>query len=101
MVLVYVDNILLTGTDAQSLSDLKNFLTVCFKIKDLGVLKYFLGIEVARSFAQIFITLRKYALDILSDSGNLGMHLAHFLMEWNLKLSPDNGDPLPDPHNYR
>lgn len=55
IVLVYGDDILLAGTDIQSSSDLRTFLANHFKIKDLGVLKYFLGIEVSCSLARIFI----------------------------------------------
>ena len=47
--LVYVDDILITGNDAQCVTDLKKILDTKFGIKDLGVLKYFLGLEVARN----------------------------------------------------
>lgn len=47
--LVYVDDILITGNDAQCVVQLKQLLYTKFGIKDLGVLKYFLGLEVARN----------------------------------------------------
>ena len=47
-VLVYVDDIVLTGNDTQACKDFKTYLHACLSIKDLGPLKYFLGIEVAR-----------------------------------------------------
>lgn len=43
-----------------------------FRIKDLGVLKYFLGMQISRSKKGIFISQRKYALEILKDEVCLG-----------------------------
>ncbi|CAL2256343.1 unnamed protein product [Prunus armeniaca] len=47
---------------------LKKYLSQEFEMKDLGDLKYFLGIEVSRSHGGIFLSQRKYALDLLSDT---------------------------------
>ena len=66
-VLAYVDDILVTDNDLSSIIALKVFLNKRFHIKDLGPLKYFLGIEVARSSCGIFPSQRKYALDILKS----------------------------------
>ena len=70
--LVYVDNILITGNDAQCIADLKELLDAKFRIKDLGALKYFLGLEVARSDKGITLNQRKYALEVLTNSGMMG-----------------------------
>jgi len=61
----------------------------------LGDLKYFLGIEISRSKKGISISQRKYALEILKDSGILGAKPVNFPMEQNTKLS-DAGDLLKD-----
>lgn len=100
-VLVYVDDILIAGNDLTAITDLKFFLADNFKLKDLGTLKYFLGLEVARSSSGIFISQRKYALDILADSGMTGSRPASFPMEQHLKLTPEDGDLLSDPSSYR
>ena len=49
LLVVYVDNIIITGDDKQGIDDLKRYLQNSFRTKDLGKLHYFLGIEVARS----------------------------------------------------
>lgn len=58
VLIVYVDDIVLTGDDIAKMEKLKNSLAKEFEIKDLGELKY-LGIEVARSRHDIFISQRK------------------------------------------
>ena len=54
------------------ISSLKSFLHGQFHTNDLGKLKYFLGVEVMRSKHGIFLSQRKYVLDLLSETGNLG-----------------------------
>jgi hypothetical protein len=72
VLLVYVDDIILVGTDLKEFTRIKTILDTNFKIKDLGILKYFLGLEVAHSEQGITISQRKYCLDLLKDSGLLG-----------------------------
>jgi len=100
-VLIYVDDILLTGNDLEEIQYLKTSLLQKFLIKDLGNLKYFLGIEFSRSRKGIFMSQRKYALDILQDTGLTGARPDKFPMEQNLKLSLTEGEKLNDPSKYR
>lgn len=60
MFLVYVDDVMFARNDLSAISHLKALLDDCFKIKDLGVMKYFLGLEVARSPLGVFVNQRKY-----------------------------------------
>lgn len=79
--LIYVDDILITGNDGNVITSLERFLHIRFRIKDLGDLKFFLGIEVSRSNKGIYISLRKYALNILEDGGMLSAQPVSFPMK--------------------
>lgn len=60
VLLVYVDDIIVTCNKLQPIVDLKAFLHAKFKIKDLGPLKYFFSLEVARSKQGTSLCQRKY-----------------------------------------
>jgi len=62
--LVYVDDIVLTGNDNHAISQIKQNICHHFQTKALDKLRYFLGIEVAQSNNDIVISQRKYPLDI-------------------------------------
>ena len=69
--IVYLDDMIITGDDAKEISRLQEQLSAEFEMKHLGGLKYFLGIEVARSKAGILLSQRKYVLDLLTEVGLL------------------------------
>ena len=98
---VYVDDIVITGNDQDGITDLKQHLFKHFQTKDLGRLKYFLGIEVAQSRSGIVISQRKYALDILEETGMMGCRPIDTPMDPNVKLLPGQGEPLSNPERYR
>ena len=64
---MYVDDISITGSDSKDILSLKYFLHGQFHTKDLGMLKYLLGVEVIRSKQGILLSQRKYVLDMLSE----------------------------------
>ena len=100
-VLVYVDDLILSSNDSAALTTFKAYLSDCFKMKDLGSLKYFLGIEVARSASGLFMCQRKYTLDIISETGLLGAKPSVFLIETNHRLGHVTGPIMEDAASYR
>jgi hypothetical protein len=99
--LVYVDDIVVAGSNLEQIGTIQTFLSSKFKIRALGDLKYFLGLEIARSSKGIMISQRKYTLDLLADAGMLGAKPVKLPMDQNLKLGKDTGKPLPDATIYR
>ena len=65
LLVMYVDDIVITGSDSKCILSLKSFLHNQFNTKDLGMLKYFLGVEVMRSKQGILLSQQKYVLDIV------------------------------------
>jgi hypothetical protein len=99
--LVYVDDIVVASDNSAEVSKFIKLLNDRFQLKDLGQLKYFLGLEIARSELGISVCQRKYALEVLEDSGLLASKPVHFPMEPNVKFSKDSGQILEDPTAYR
>ncbi|KAF2321692.1 hypothetical protein GH714_001519 [Hevea brasiliensis] len=96
-ILVYVDDLIISGSDETAVQRFKDYLNRCFHMKDLGKLKYFLRIEVARNPDGIFLCQHKYALDIISEVGLLAARPANTPLEQNHKLALATGDNINDP----
>ena len=69
LLIVYVDDIIITGSDKEEIQNLEKYLATSFDIKALGMLTYFLGIEVAHSKSGIVLSQHKYILDLLRETG--------------------------------
>ena len=69
--IIYVDDMIIIGNDIEEISRLQGQLASKFEMKNLGGLKYFLEIEVSKSKQGIFLSQRKYVLDLLSKMGLL------------------------------
>jgi hypothetical protein len=98
---IYVDDVILAGTSLTEFTRIKAILDINFCIKDLGELKYFLGLEVAHSKSGIIISQRKYCLDLLRDSGLLGAKPASTPLDTSIKLHNNLGKPYEDISSYR
>src|SRR5262245_56900321 len=72
ILIVYVDDIILTGDNIVEIERLKRIMASEFEVKDLGQVRYFLGMEIARSTKGISVSQRKYVLDLLTETGMLG-----------------------------
>jgi hypothetical protein len=100
-ILVYVDDIVVASDNSAAVSIFIHMLNDRFQLKDLGQLKYFLGLEIARSELGISVCQRKYALEILETTGLLASKPAKIPMDPNVKFSKDSGQLLADPTSYR
>ncbi|XP_018625624.1 uncharacterized mitochondrial protein AtMg00810-like [Nicotiana tomentosiformis] len=85
--LVYVDDLLITGNNLHIIRQVRKELQERFKMNDLGELKYFLGIEFSRSKKGILMCQRKYALELVSELGLAGGKPVCTPLEFNHKLT--------------
>ena len=100
-VIVYVDYIIIVSNSDSEVDLLKTQLKSCFKLRDLGPMKYFLGLKVAWSAEGIHICQRKYALDLLDETGLLGCKPSSIHMDPAVKLSSETGGDFIDAEAYR
>ena len=100
ILVVYVDDIVITGDDEPEITRLKKALAKSFEVKDLGFLHYFLGIEVAYGAQGIYLSQRKYVLDLLTEVGMLNCKPAVTPIEQNHRITADAGKPI-DKHKYQ
>ncbi|XP_060669987.1 retrovirus-related Pol polyprotein from transposon RE1 isoform X4 [Ziziphus jujuba] len=101
ILLVYVDDIIITGTDPGGIKELQASLHSSFHMKDLGILTYFLGLEVHHSDRGIFVNQHKYTHDLIALAGLENSTPVDTPLEVNVKYSQTDGDLLPDPTIYR
>jgi len=99
--LVYVDDIVIASTTETAATQLTNALKESFRLRELGPLKYFLGLEVARTSEGISLCQRKYALELLTSTGMLDCQHSSTPMIPNLHLSKSDGELLEDKEYYR
>ncbi|XP_052199622.1 retrovirus-related Pol polyprotein from transposon RE1 isoform X2 [Diospyros lotus] len=101
ILIVYVDDIIVTGDDTNEIATLKQRLKEEFVVKDLGNMKYFLGMEVARSKEGIVISQRKYTLDLQKDTGMFACKPRQIPLERNWKYMKKDDDPPVDKEMYQ
>ncbi|CAL1400683.1 unnamed protein product [Linum trigynum] len=100
-ILIYVDDMLVGGNDLTEITRLKQFLHNEFSIKDMGNLRFFLGIELARNNKGIHLSQRKYTLEILEEAELLDSKGVTTPMDYKLHHSSQVETPYEDPEHYR
>ena len=97
--MVYVDDMIITSDDEIEKQNLRERVAAQFEMKDLGKLKYFLGIEVAYSRQGIFISQRKYILD--KETGKLGCKTTGVPIKQNHRIGNDEENPKVEKTQYQ
>lgn len=94
MLAMYVDDIIITGDDEREMAQLKEKLGKEFEVKDLSLLQYFLGIEVACGVEGMVLFQSKYVLDLPTKTGMLGCKPAVSPNDQKFKLSAEAGESV-------
>jgi hypothetical protein len=84
---VYVDNLIITGSDCDDIRTFKEEIAAAFKMSDLSLLHYYLGIEVKQSASGISLSQGPYAMKILDRIDMIGCNPCHVPIEVHLKVS--------------
>ena len=88
LLLLHVDDMIITGDDLRDIQELKDFLSQQFEMKDLGYFSYFLGLEITHSTNGLYITQAKYASKLLSWAGLTNSKTVDTPIELNAHLTP-------------
>ncbi|KAI3522492.1 hypothetical protein L1887_00319 [Cichorium endivia] len=98
---VYVDDLLVTGNCSKNVDEFKKEMKARFEMSDLGLLTYYLGIEVSQHATGITLKQEAYAKNILKKTRMLDCNATRSPMEHKLRLSKDEEGELVDPTEYR
>jgi hypothetical protein len=98
---LFVDDMIITSDDIDGISVLKTELARQFEMKDLGSLRYFLGIEVVYSPRGYLLSRSKYVANILERTRLTNKKTINIFIEVNTRYSSSNGLLLPNPTLYR
>ena len=94
MLLLYVDDMIITSNDLSGIQELKDFLSQQFEMKDLRHLSYFLGLEITHSTDGLYIAQAKYTSDLLSRAGLTDSKTIDIPIELNAHLTPSRGETI-------
>ncbi|XP_049394582.1 uncharacterized mitochondrial protein AtMg00810-like [Solanum stenotomum] len=100
-VAIYVNDMIITGTDLEKINSLKFFLHDQFKIKDLGRLHYFSGVRNIVQADGVLISQRKFTTDLLKEFDSFNCKVATSPLDYTEKLKATDRELLSDPTHYR
>jgi hypothetical protein len=98
---IYVDDLIITGGESTELEQFKEEMKGTFQMSDLGLLKYYVGLEVNQTEDGITVCQRAYAEKILEMAGMSSSNPSLTLMESHLKLSKSSAAPAVDAMDYK
>jgi len=101
ILLVYVDDIIITGNDVEEICQTKENLSVRFEMKELGQLNHFLGLEISITRRGVILCQQKYAKDLLEKFGMLECKATATPMDPNTRMCAHEGKELQDATMYR
>jgi len=101
LLLLYVDDMIITGDDSQYIAFVKARLNEQFLMCDLGPLRYFLGIVVSSTPQSSNLSQEKYIQNLLDRASLTNHRTVELPMELNVHLRTTYGEPLADPTRYR
>ena len=99
--LLYVDDIIITSNSSSFVSNIIKLLGKEFDLKDLGLLHYFLGLQIDYNFTGLFVHQSKYASDLLQKFGMTSCKPCKTPCSPNHHLLPNDNPLLSDPKSYR
>ena len=101
ILLLYIDDMIITGDDMQGIQDLKHFFGRQFEMKDLDPLNYFLSLEVSSSTDGYYLNQAKYTSDLISQASITDSKIVDTPIEYNRHLNSHDGESLSDVILYR
>ena len=101
IVVVYVDDFLVTGTSIESINEFMREMAMKFEMRELGKLTYNIGIEIHQHAEGIFLKQERYATKILEECGMAACNSTHIPMDMNVKLSRSPEEKGVDETEYR
>ncbi|XP_047341670.1 uncharacterized mitochondrial protein AtMg00810-like [Impatiens glandulifera] len=100
VVLLYVDDIILTGSNYDEVIRLQYELSLCFEMKKLGELGIFLGMQIKNFDKGLFVSQINYTKKLVENFGMTNGKKSYTSLDVNPRLSRDEGTCLPDPLPY-
>ena len=99
--LVYVDDLIITGSDPSLVDNIIRQLDSKFSTKDLGVLSFFYGVEVLATSTNLLLSQQKYVIDLLSKHNMLDFKPVSTSLDVSTSMTTKDGNALVNATMYR